>query len=123
ACARDPAGRLARAGQVTGATQRLAPPVRLFYFSMNIPSRIARRLSIVGGLLSLLLTASPQLAHAADTMLKPDAKADSTAAIQTAIDNAASVVVFPAGTYRTGSLTIPAGVTLRFDAKAKLVPI
>ncbi|MFH1498349.1 MAG: right-handed parallel beta-helix repeat-containing protein, partial [Verrucomicrobiota bacterium] len=90
---------------------------------MTIPSRIARRLSIVGGFLSLLLIASHQPALAADIMLKPDANADSTAAIQSALDNAASVVVFPAGTYRTGTLTIPAGVTLRFDPKARLVPI
>jgi hypothetical protein len=89
---------------------------------MNFLS-IVRRVHLPGGVFSALLIVFMQSASAADITLKPDAQADSTAAIQSALDHAASVVVFPPGTYRIGTLTVPANVTLRFDAKARLVPI
>lgn len=87
---------------------------------MNIP---------VIRMLAALALAAPALASAHDVSAarfgaRGDGTTLNTAAIQRAIDGAAKsggTVVFPAGTYLTGSLFVKGGVTLRLDKGVTLL--
>jgi polygalacturonase len=82
---------------------------------------------LAGALLALLLTA-PASAKGTFNVARFGAKGDGTtldtASIQRAIDSAAKVggtVVFPAGTFLTGSIFVKTGVTLKVDKGVTLL--
>jgi polygalacturonase len=82
---------------------------------------------LAGGLLALLLTATASAKgtfNVARFGAKGDATTMNTAAIQRAIDAAAKgggTVVFPAGTFLTGSIFVKSGVTLKIDKGVTLL--
>ncbi|MGQ8337464.1 hypothetical protein ACUNWD_13005 [Sunxiuqinia sp. A32] len=53
----------------------------------------------------------------------PESEVDQTEKLQVAINEGASVLFFPDGNYKTGTLNIPANKTLIFSQKATLLPI
>jgi polygalacturonase len=85
--------------------------------------------SLTKGALALALASGAAAAWAADISVarfgaKSDGKTLNTAAIQKAIDLAAKrgdTVVFPAGTYLTGSIFVKSGVTLKLDKGVTLL--
>jgi hypothetical protein len=86
------------------------------------------RRSVIRTAFLVALVACACTIRAANTVPSPSAGTDYTVSIQAALDRAGqpgrdSVVAFPAGTFRVGTLRVPAGVTLRFDAKTRLEPI
>ena len=82
---------------------------------------------LAGGLLALLLTATASAKgtfNVARFGAKGDATTMNTAAIQRAIDAAAKAggtVVFPAGTFLSGSIFVKSGVTLKIDKGVTLL--
>lgn len=82
---------------------------------------------LAGGLLALLLMATASAKgtfNVARFGAKGDATTMNTAAIQRAIDAAAKgggTVVFPAGTFLTGSIFVKSGVTLKIDKGVTLL--
>lgn len=83
--------------------------------------------ALAGAMLALLVTASASAKGSFDVArygAKGDGTTMNTAAIQRAIDAAAEgggTVVFPAGTYLTGSIFVKTGVTLQVDKGVTLL--
>jgi len=83
-------------------------------------------MKLLGAVLAMLLMTGAAAATVSVERFgaKPDGRTMNTGAIQAAIDAAAKdggTVVFPAGTYLTGSIFVKSGVTLRIDKGVTLL--